>query len=232
MAKNLKFGLIALFFFLAVPAFAVETDKSVYNYGENGVIQNCVNSDGHWYVYDLNNQPNYPFVDGYNKCVLLPIYFLDTTPLPIAEVSDYSVVEITNAGNCQFKNYSECVNYTRFVNEFLFEIILYVPPEYHILTIGSASSTDLLAGAGTLFTDLWPILLVVIGIPLAFYIIQRVIKLVPATEKQSDTGTAYETSEIYEYDKKGVPVTIAEKAQEIREKGEKAEKKKREKYGL
>lgn len=44
--------------------------------------------------------------------------------------------------------------------------------------------TDILASTGTLFTDLWLFFAVVVGIPLAFYIIQRIIKLVP-----SDDGT-------------------------------------------
>ena len=37
----------------------------------------------------------------------------------------------------------------------------------------------LLAHAGTLFTDLWMIVALAIGIPLAFYVIRRVIALVP-----------------------------------------------------
>jgi len=44
-----------------------------------------------------------------------------------------------------------------------------------ILTVPASSSADLLAFAGALFTDLWPLLLIAIGIPLAFYIIGRVI---------------------------------------------------------
>ena len=46
-----------------------------------------------------------------------------------------------------------------------------------ILAVGS--TTDMLAYAGTLFTDLWPIMALAIGIPLAFYVIKRSIALVP-----------------------------------------------------
>jgi len=46
-----------------------------------------------------------------------------------------------------------------------------------ILTIGSTA--DLTAYIGTLFSDVWPILALAVGIPLAFYIIRRVIGLVP-----------------------------------------------------
>ena len=52
-----------------------------------------------------------------------------------------------------------------------------------IITLPTASSTELLASAGTLFTDLWPIVALAIGIPLAFYIIQRVIGLVGARSR-------------------------------------------------
>jgi len=38
---------------------------------------------------------------------------------------------------------------------------------------------ELLASAGTLFTDLWVVITLAIGIPLAFYVIRRVIALVP-----------------------------------------------------
>lgn len=37
---------------------------------------------------------------------------------------------------------------------------------------------DLTAYAGTLFTDLWVVVALVIGIPLAFYVIRKVIGLV------------------------------------------------------
>lgn len=45
------------------------------------------------------------------------------------------------------------------------------------LTIGS--TTELMASAGILFSDLWVIIVLAIGIPLAFYIIKRVIALPP-----------------------------------------------------
>ena len=48
-----------------------------------------------------------------------------------------------------------------------------------LVTLPTASSTDLLANVGVLFSDLWVIIALAIGIPLAFYIIKRVIALVP-----------------------------------------------------
>ena len=50
---------------------------------------------------------------------------------------------------------------------------------FSIITLGVGSSTDLLASAGTLVTDLWLIIALAIGVPLAFYIIRQVIGLAP-----------------------------------------------------
>lgn len=48
-----------------------------------------------------------------------------------------------------------------------------------ILTVPETVSGDLLASVGTLFTDLWTVIALAVGIPLAFYIIKKVIALVP-----------------------------------------------------
>lgn len=48
-----------------------------------------------------------------------------------------------------------------------------------ILTVPETVADDLLASAGTLFTDLWTVIALAVGIPLAFYIIKKVIALVP-----------------------------------------------------
>jgi hypothetical protein len=48
-----------------------------------------------------------------------------------------------------------------------------------IITLPAGVQTDMLANVGTLFTDLWLLLAVAIGVPLAFYVIRKVIALVP-----------------------------------------------------
>jgi hypothetical protein len=50
-------------------------------------------------------------------------------------------------------------------------------PLFTILTIPSTGTADLLAYTGELFTDTWQLVALAIGIPLAFYIISRVIGL-------------------------------------------------------
>jgi hypothetical protein len=45
------------------------------------------------------------------------------------------------------------------------------------ITIPETAVADLTGYAGELFTDLWVIVALVIGIPLAFYIISKVVKL-------------------------------------------------------
>lgn len=52
-----------------------------------------------------------------------------------------------------------------------------------ILTMPETASSDLLANVGGLFTDFWPIIAMMFGIPLAFYIIPRVIELVIVKDK-------------------------------------------------
>ncbi len=47
------------------------------------------------------------------------------------------------------------------------------------ITIPTSAPTDLFAAVGTLTTDLWVVIAVAIGVPLAFYIIKRVIGLMP-----------------------------------------------------
>jgi len=46
------------------------------------------------------------------------------------------------------------------------------------ITLPASTTEDLLAFAGGLFTDLWLLIALAIGIPLAFYMISRVIGLV------------------------------------------------------
>jgi hypothetical protein len=48
-----------------------------------------------------------------------------------------------------------------------------------IITLPSGAETDMLASVGTLTTDLWVIIALAIGVPLAFYVIRQVIGLVP-----------------------------------------------------
>lgn len=50
---------------------------------------------------------------------------------------------------------------------------------FSIITLPSGAETSMLASVGTLTTDLWVIIALAIGIPLAFYVIRQVIGLVP-----------------------------------------------------
>ncbi len=47
------------------------------------------------------------------------------------------------------------------------------------IDLTSVSSTQLFAYAGGLFSDLWVLIAIAIGVPLAFYIIRKVIGLIP-----------------------------------------------------
>lgn len=47
-----------------------------------------------------------------------------------------------------------------------------------IITLGATAVADVVEFAGQMFTDLWGLIALAIGIPLAFYVIGRVISLV------------------------------------------------------
>lgn len=49
-----------------------------------------------------------------------------------------------------------------------------------IITLASGTPETLLAYAGQIFTDLWVLIALAIGLPLGFYVIKRVIGLVHA----------------------------------------------------
>jgi hypothetical protein len=46
------------------------------------------------------------------------------------------------------------------------------------ITVPETALTDLMASSGTLFTDLWELIAIAIGIPLAFYVIRKIVSLV------------------------------------------------------
>jgi hypothetical protein len=47
-----------------------------------------------------------------------------------------------------------------------------------ILSVASGGASDILSYAGDLFSNLWVLIALVIGIPLAFWVINKVVKLV------------------------------------------------------
>ena len=47
-----------------------------------------------------------------------------------------------------------------------------------IITLSTTAPADLLAYVGQLFTDVWPLAALAIGIPMGFYVISRAIGLV------------------------------------------------------
>lgn len=50
---------------------------------------------------------------------------------------------------------------------------------YAIITLPEGAATSSLAYAGQLFTDLWLLVAIAVGVPLGFYVIRRIIALIP-----------------------------------------------------
>jgi len=48
-----------------------------------------------------------------------------------------------------------------------------------LFTLPANATTDMVANVGTLFSDLWLLIVAVVGIPFGFYIIRKVIALIP-----------------------------------------------------
>lgn len=52
-----------------------------------------------------------------------------------------------------------------------------------MITLPETAVTDLTAQIGTIFTDLWLVIALVIGLPLAFYVIKKVIGMFGSVKK-------------------------------------------------
>jgi len=52
-----------------------------------------------------------------------------------------------------------------------------------MITLPETAVTDLTAQIGTIFTDLWLVIALVIGLPLAFYVIKKVISMFSSVKK-------------------------------------------------
>lgn len=48
-----------------------------------------------------------------------------------------------------------------------------------LIALPAGATADMVANVGTLFSDLWLLIVAVVGIPFAFYIVRKVIALVP-----------------------------------------------------
>jgi hypothetical protein len=50
---------------------------------------------------------------------------------------------------------------------------------FSFVTLPEGAVTDITASIGTMVTDLWLVIALVVGLPLAFYVIRRIIGLFP-----------------------------------------------------
>jgi hypothetical protein len=180
MKKKLFFIFFILVFslFFALPAIGITLDKNSYeSLDEPIIITYCDNPDSFYEVYDLkdlntaieyaggciegntiNFYPNFP-IWGHRYTLLgFEIGSLCETPFNL--------------------NFYDCKALDEYIDGSDFTFFYGNPKKIEkIVNITNTSSTDLFASAGTLFTDLWVIIAVAIGVPLAFYIFNRVIAI-------------------------------------------------------
>lgn len=121
--------------------------------------------------------------------------------LDIASYIPFTMELIEYTGNAGCDTYEDKIGETCLVSQQFFNFTG-ESPATSILSVGSPN--DIMALVGTLFSDLWLILSLVIGIPLAFYIIQYIIKLFPKDKKISKIEKEYKPKKdkniIYEYE--------------------------------
>ena len=60
-------------------------------------------------------------------------------------------------------------------------------------TLADASSTDILANVSGIFGDTWPILALVVGIPLGFWVITKIMGIFAADRKKREKEDAFVT---------------------------------------
>ena len=60
-----------------------------------------------------------------------------------------------------------------------------------MITLPSSAPADILASTGTIFNDLWPVIALAIGVPLAFYIIGIIIRLVSKKGIQEEISSQH-----------------------------------------
>jgi len=78
--------------------------------------------------------------------------------------------------NCQNNIYNTFLENEQGYNITIFTVT--GPPITHYLTIAPASTSDLMASAGTVATDIWQIIALAMGIPTSFFAIKGIIRLV------------------------------------------------------
>jgi hypothetical protein len=165
--------LVGVFFFF-FSVFAVTTDKSSYNLGENGVIDNCENIDYFFNIYNLSLSGEN--ITGSSGCDILPDSISNQFNIEDWanwQPDNYVVVESSEQSFCGESNYFDCKESVYFVSEAFFSYY-----EKPILTMPDNFNTDMLAYAGTLFTDFDSIILVLTGLPIGFLAIRKVISLI------------------------------------------------------
>ena len=119
-----------------------------------------------WWGFQLYNDAG-----GYIYSPQYPVAQTSATWEATLPIDKYTAVRLTG-DNCSPLSFFEAYN-----SEGIFEVVE-APMPFTMFTIDYASfATDSLGYVGQLFTDAWVIIALVIGLPVAFYVVRRVIAL-------------------------------------------------------
>ena len=154
-------------------AFAVELDKNLYKDNEPIYWTQCDSTANQFILYNLTAGEyvqssgsccgQHP-CENYNLRDEFPISFFS-----------YSFIEAD--ADCLNLTYEECKVTEEFRSEFLFSV-----SSFSIFPLENVASNSL-AYTGNLFAGISPLLYLVIGLPVAFWIINKVVGLVRKREK-------------------------------------------------
>lgn len=184
--KKLFIVIIALFLISPEVIFAITTDKTTAIYGADYQIEVLTCLDNNYLVFFNLAEKNESQFSNY--CIELtnsfiwgnapqPTQFWWTDGYPYSEIGDYSLLEIPSGAGCAA--YDECK--ILMLDEVLLKVVEQLTPNTAMFEVPTSTVTSLLANVTSQFSDAGTLLVVCLaaGIPLTFYVIKRLIGLIP-----------------------------------------------------
>lgn len=175
---NVLIASILLFICFVVPVFAL-TSGNVFRSDE--ISNNCVNGGDHIRIYDYNHISvgAFPCAGGAGTWAN---YFNET-------FNNTTFTEFEQVGTLPCGTFEECSISALAIAEVILRADGWTPapPTKGWLIMPSTTAQvitgEAVASVGALVGDFWPFVGLFAGVPLAFFIIRRVIKLVPKDDK-------------------------------------------------
>jgi hypothetical protein len=177
--KILIFGalLVALLFF-GFNVFAIEFNKNTYEPFEDNILISCVGGEVNFYTGYYGGEGNWSYSGDVGGC--------DDVGNVISNKDEGEYVFVEHlfgeegAGNILCGgSYYDCVASEYFVDEFFFDVEIPASPTIPFVDISTNFISGTLAYIGQAVSGLGPLLYVLAGIPFAFWVVKKVLSLIP-----------------------------------------------------